>query len=108
MTKPIAEQQNIFLFPRLNHGRWIVDCPDCNGAELAWRGADFQCLSELNLFELGQLETPPPTYKLQWVSPRLEVKAIKVLRLRKLENMNWRHTETIKDLREDNLKAGIR
>lgn len=107
MPKPIAKKQKLYLHPRLNHGRWITDCPDCNGAELAWRGVDFQCMSEMALFELGRAENPPPIYKLQWKSPKEEMQAIKILRLRKLENMNWAHNETINDLRAQNRKAGI-
>ena len=31
---------------RFNQGRWIADCPDCQGAELSHPGLDFVCLSE--------------------------------------------------------------
>jgi len=28
---------------RLNHGRWLADCPDCNGAEIVRPGYRFIC-----------------------------------------------------------------
>lgn len=32
-----------YVLARYEHGRWIADCPHCNGAELARPGEDFLC-----------------------------------------------------------------
>jgi len=33
----------VTIHTRLNNGKWIVDCPNCNGAEIVYPGHPFIC-----------------------------------------------------------------
>lgn len=58
-TEPGAE-----VVARIDHGRWIADCPDCNGAEYVDPDEPvFFCFGCLNTQYQGQLRPvrfPPP------------------------------------------------
>ncbi len=76
--------EKIVLLPEFNHGRWIVKCPDCNGAETYERkGAQvFYCLSEHGLWQTGQAENPPPKYRVAGGSQATQK--------REYESVTWR------------------
>lgn len=82
----------------MNHGRWIVKCPWCNGAELA--APDFYCHSCKNAGNLGK---PMPVV---WPSSRLLIEAI-LLKRPDVINRNWLPGETIEMLRDENIEHGI-
>jgi len=74
-----------------NHGRWVVDCPDCGGAQLACRtDRRFMC-NECGNVVIERLWRP-----VIWPA---DVAAIDVaLADRPIRNQNWRPGETVDDL----------
>jgi len=83
-----------------NHGRWIVQCPECNSAEIAdWSQHHFLCTACGNAAHGGH---PIP------VSWPTDVEHIsKLLARRQIPNQNWFPHETIADLQQENLMNGL-
>lgn len=76
---------------RVEHGRWLVDCPGCSGAELADISEPvFLCLSCGNKFA-GNLPVA-----VAFPQQRAEIEA--VLEKRPRENQNWSDKESVEDL----------
>lgn len=109
-VEPFAPQGvaiGVSLVPRINHGMWIVDCPNlaCNSAQLA--GPDgpghdrFFCVDCLNADVAGQW------IQVDWPSPS-DVAAVEAaLDARpSLITRNWDHTETIGALLVENVVHG--
>lgn len=81
---------------RVNHGRWIVDCPTegCVGAELASEVRPFVCISC----------TAGP-YVIVWPDERAEIEAL--LEPRPTEAQNWEPGETVEFLQAENDEHGV-
>lgn len=81
----------------VNHGRWVVDCPDCRNAQLACRtDKRFMC-NECGNIAVGKLWRPvewPPN--VQGIESMLEN--------RPLVNQNWVPDETPVNLAIENLE----
>lgn len=102
------------LKARLNHGRWIVDCPNCNGAEFAVPGQDFVCMSEWVPKAMGDAVGVEAVYlKAREMAKRAkQVYAVafpdsvseieRVLSARPAENRNWTPGESVDDLKQEN------
>jgi len=94
--------EDLTLIPRVNHGRWIVDCPSqfCRGAELAREDGLFMCQSCFNA-----------SYGRKYLSvkfPRYRGSIEQVLsRRQNAENRNWSQGETITKLRVENKRFGV-
>ena len=89
-------------------GRWIVNCPDCNGADLAFPGKDQICGSEQALMIKNDIQGRPPTYKVRFPSVKDINIAMEILRLRNVENMNWKPAfESVLDLINENKQHGV-
>ena len=88
------------LTPRVNHSRWIIDCPFCSGAELYWESANLHyCVScANNMTELPILVKMPGN--------RLKIEEI-LLKRENIENRNW-IGETIADLQRENKDRGVK
>lgn len=84
----------------LNQGRWIVCCPDCNGAQLASQ-ADPRFLCN----ECGNIANGSAWRPLIWPSNRAAIEA--ALDRRLIQNQNWVPGETIADLLAENANGGI-
>lgn len=85
---------------RLEHGRWIADCPACNGAEVVSRQArEFYCLSCGNAASGGQ--------PMRVVFPRDRAKIEAVLEMRAGCNQHWRPGDTVEELRALNRAHGL-
>ena len=88
---------------RINHGRWIADCPYCSGAELADpSNKKFFCL-HCFMEENGNRPTVarfPPKPQ------RLEIERVLLLRPLVI-NRNWFPGETIGELKQENLENGL-
>lgn len=78
----------------VNHGAWLVRCPECRGAEYAWEEGYFLCCSCKNSY-LGhnyrRLVFPAERKAIEWL-----------LILRPLNNRNWNWTESVDDLEREN------
>ena len=84
------------LQARVNHGRWIVDCPNCFGAELAdVDDLRFYCLSCGNR-DVGH----------RWLQVKLPPNRTRIeeLLLRRLQpgNRNWHPGESVAQLEREN------
>lgn len=77
----------------VNHGRWVIDCPNCNGGIRA--DAD-----EVVCRDCGH------SYKVRFPGDREQ--AQRILSHRPVENQNWLpDTETLADLKAENAVRGI-
>jgi hypothetical protein len=85
---------------RANHGRWIVDCPDCSNAQMACpsdhRFMCNECANALN----GGFWRP-----VIWPKNRPEID--KLLMVRPLANRNWDPGETVVLLKLENKANGV-
>lgn len=84
---------------RFNQGRWIADCPHCNGAELAMPGEAFIC---------GNPVCPDLTFSYSVKFPKFKAQIEEILRQRPIANMNWEPGEALKGLRAENKLHGIK
>ena len=98
MAKMRLKEQGIALDKPLltyvNHGRWLVSCDKCKGAEYAWEEGMFMCRSCWNAghgHQYRKAEFPEDRQKIE-----------KILEKRALPNRNWSHGETLAFLRQEN------
>ena len=85
---------------RLNHGRWIADCPDCAGAQFVDETEPiFFCLACGNVEARGQFRRVK--------FPRDKAKIEGRMNARPMLNRNWEIRETIEDLDAENERHGI-
>jgi hypothetical protein len=88
---------------RINHGRWIADCPfGCMGAEYVdLTNPEFFCCNCRNADvknHLVPIDLPPIR----------RANAIESLLMRrKIVNRNWHPGESLKDLRDENVVYGV-
>ena len=100
--QPVGEGYSTLppLPARAEHGRWLVDCPGCSGAELADISEPvFLCLSCGNAFA-GHLPV-----RVKFPKKVREVEAI--LEKRPRENQNWSDKESMEDLVAENARRGV-
>lgn len=90
-TAPHAEAVEVYA----NHGRWVVDCPDCNNAQLAHRDIHrFMC----NNCGDGAVDGLwRPTI---WPDNAAEIDT-ELMRRRHERNRNWYPGETVADLQAE-------
>jgi len=89
------------LKARVDHARWIVDCPNCGGAEYTWADGLFFCSLCENEHYQGQL------LKVIMPSPRKVRQIETLLGMRHIVNRHWNPKETIKQLITENERHGI-
>lgn len=75
----------------VNHGRWIAECPDCHGAQLACR-TDHRFLCN----ECGNVAVDNKWRRVVWPLDAAEIEA--ALTGRPRANQNWNPGETVEDL----------
>jgi len=93
MAAPTARGED--LHAEVNHGRWIVACPDCGGAQLACRSdTRFMCN------ECGNVSAAGSWRKVVWPQDAAAIDAELAKRLR-IKNQNWIPGETVDDLRAE-------
>jgi hypothetical protein len=89
-TSPTETGESIYA--RVNHGRWLADCPVCRGAELVTEGEPFLCGS---CGALGKVTWPKDTTKIETL-----------LEVRPRDNQNW-DFEPVKVLDAENKERGL-
>ena len=82
------------ILARVNHGRWIADCPDCAGAELARDGRLFIC---------HNCSSGPH----QVIFPAEREVIELLLSWRPEINRNWEVGETVENLERENKEHGV-
>lgn len=88
--------RTVAVFAHVNHGRWVVACPDCNGAQLAClTDHRFMCHVCANVAADG-LWRP-----VIWPAEVTDISSVMAKRTdRRMQN--YEPGETVKDLREQN------
>lgn len=81
----------------VNQGRWVVDCPDCNNAQLACKTDHRFLCNECGNLAVGRLWRP-----VTWPAevPRLE----RLLERRPVPYQNWLPGESVEILAIENLE----
>ena len=83
---------------RIEHGRWLVDCPSCNGAELGgeeWDGVICgSCGAEF--------------LTIIWPAPSVRAAIEAVLDVRPQHRQHWFPHEQLKDLEKENEDHGLK
>lgn len=82
----------------INHGRWIVDCPDCAGAQLACKTDHRFMCNECGNVVIGGLWR-----HVDWPEDSVGLQIEAALKVRPVANQNWVPTETVDDLLAENL-----
>ena len=85
---------------RLNHARWIADCPFCKGAEIVSAESPQLFCQSCGMKENGGHPMP-----VVFPGSRRQIEAL--VRGRPAENCNWEPHETKRDLWRDNQDHGI-
>ncbi len=88
------------LEARIEHSRWIVDCPNCNSAEFAFEDNVFFCSYCNNSDIKGK------SRKVKFPKERKEIE--EVLSVRQIKNRHWYPNETLDKLKTENTsKLGV-
>jgi hypothetical protein len=94
VPKQMAQGQAVEVY--VNHGRWIAECPDCHGAQVASRtDARFFCVDCLNAWCGGHW------LRLVWPPNAGAIEA--VLLKRDTHHRNWEPHESVDDLLAENV-----
>ncbi len=88
------------VIARVNHGRWIANCPFCAGAELVEPGEIFFCLGADPDGGMAKNGNHPMAV----VFPENRAEIEQALQARPIENQNWESGETISDLVAENVE----
>jgi len=97
---PLSEMAGVAPIPAIvNHGRWLVACPDCAGAEFVWpETPQMMCCNCWNA-KVGGKWRPVALPK-----DRAEIEAVLVRRVLPQER-NWT-AETVAELKAENVERG--
>jgi len=79
---------------RIEHARWIADCPNCNSAEFLFEDKLFMCSSCNNSDVRGKVR------KVKVHKDRKKIEDL--LKARPVHNRHWREPETVADLENEN------
>ena len=83
------------LDARIEHARWIVDCPNCNSAEFAFNDNLFFC----SLCKNSDVEGKVRSVK----TPKEKTTIELILSKRQIKNRHWLPGQTVKDLEDENI-----
>jgi hypothetical protein len=92
-------RDDVAVEARVNHGRWIVDCPYCPGAEMA-RADGFFCCDCRNTDAEGD------TLTVQFPAEREEIERLLLVRP-VMADRNWRPGESLENLVTENEGLGL-
>ena len=97
--KGLEVHDNKPLEARIEHARFIVDCPNCDSAEFYFEDKLFMC-SLCNNSNIGG-----NVYKVKIPKDRKRIEEI--LGKRPIKNRHWREPETVEDLEKENTKMEV-
>lgn len=112
---PKAQREQVALLPRteiaegnplparINHGRWIVDCPDCNGAQMVFGDSAAPVTMCPNCWNGAALRR---WRRVLFPKDRAEIEAALAMRPLPM-NRNWSPGETVADLWHENAENGL-
>lgn len=85
----------------VNANRWIVECPDCNGAEFAWKGTHlFMCVTCWNGTNGYQFRPVTFPHRMKAIEAALRARPVPATR-------NWGPGETVPSLEAENTTRGL-
>ena len=87
------------LQARVNHGRWLADCPQCGGAEIARPDRLFKCQSGYTGFN-GEPVMCGFTAEIEFPNEKAVIESL--LGSRSIQNQNWLPGETLAHLMKEN------
>ena len=90
---PVAGGEELLV--RVEHARWIVDCPNCGSAEFYFEDKLFFC----SLCQNSDVEGKTRKVKMPKTRKDIEV----MLGKRKIMNRHWREPETVEGLEKENI-----
>ncbi len=88
------ELSNKTVRAKINHGRWLVLCPNCPSAEFLFNDKRFFCSECKNEAIGGEL------YRVIMPMKKSQIEAL--LESRSISNRNWQYPETVDDLIREN------
>ena len=94
---PVAGGEELLV--RVEHARWIVDCPNCGSAEFYFEDKLFFC----SLCQNSDVEGKTRKVKMPKTRKDIEV----MLGKRKIMNRHWREPETVEDLENESISMGV-
>lgn len=98
---PTKESGDAEAFARIDHGRWVVDCPFCPSAQMAFEEDHrFLCADCLNADASGAW------VRVIWPKPAVRKAIEGPLVVRPKANQNWRPGESPAELRAENQARG--
>ena len=97
------------LKARINHGRWIVDCPICNSAEYVFEGKHLllcqNCMNDgTDLFR--EVTLPANIDKIEAILNKRQAKEY-IAGRPNYPNRNWEPGQTLDDLEKENKENGV-
>lgn len=93
--------KSIAVHARANHGRWIVECPDCSGAQLACPDDHRFMCNECANAVVGGFYRP-----VIWPRDKAKIEALLMARSDP-STRNWFPHESVTDLRAENKTFGV-
>jgi DNA-directed RNA polymerase subunit M/transcription elongation factor TFIIS len=88
----------------INHGRWVIDCPNCNGGIRADRDDNGNPVSTGGEVICGNCKHK---YKVKFPGDKEQAEA--VMHHRPVENQNWHpDNESLSDLKSENALRGLK
>jgi len=97
----VVWEPNGAVAARVNHGRWLADCPFCAGAELVDPDEPvFFCLT------CGMGDNHHAVMEVKFPRHRVKIEVLLSDRPR-AKNRNWEPGETLKKMREENKLQGL-
>ena len=84
------------LWAKVNHGRWIVDCPNCRSAQIASRETPF--------FHCAECDSD--WFRITYPAERVAIELL-LLKRPNIANRNWEPGETLTILEKENADKGI-
>jgi hypothetical protein len=98
MLAPTAKDEDVHVV--VNHGRWVVECPDCHGAQLA-------CRTDLRFMcnECGNISISGEWRAVVWPAQADAIDAELAKRPR-VVNQHWLPGETLADLQLETTREG--
>lgn len=103
---PLPKQVNGSLAAYVNHGRWIVECPNCSSAlVVSEQDPRFICV------ECGSPENRSCWYAVAFPADKADIEEALLRRPARdgfrAGTRNWETRETVADLRRENRQRGI-
>ena len=108
LPAPTADNVSGEVAARINHGRWLVDCPGCNSAlVIALSQPVFMCVECGNAANDGKWFTVTVPSNRKAIEAELLKRPMTGRNPAEAINRNWEAGETVAALKQENTEHGI-